>query len=124
MREITDSRRFQPITGQQLDIEPVHINQEILQSTTGLVNLGTILLNSLILMRLLLDLLDASPSHPFAMLIYSTSEPFMSAFQGLTRSHLFSDIAPEINILVAVIVYSLLGWIAIRLLRIMFASPR
>ena len=31
MRQIADSKRILPITGQPLDLEPVHINQEILQ---------------------------------------------------------------------------------------------
>ena len=124
MREITDARRVQPITGQLAEIEPVHLNQEILQRITGLIQLGISLLNILIGLRVLLDFLDATPSHPFAALIYSTSEPFISVFDGLTRSPLFKDVALELNILVAIIVYSLFGWAAIRLIRIMFASPK
>lgn len=124
MREITDPRRIQPITARYPETEPVHLNQEIVQRITGLIQLGASLLTILIGLRFFLDLLDASPSHPFAMLIYSTSEPFVSIFQGLTRSPLLREAAPEINILVAVIVYNLLGWVAIRLIRIMFASPK
>jgi uncharacterized protein YggT (Ycf19 family) len=103
-------------------MEPVHINQEILQRVSGLINLGVSLLNILIVMRLILDLLDASPFHPFARLIYSTTEPFLSVFQGLTRSPLFSGVASELNTLIAITVYSLLAWIATKLMRILFAS--
>lgn len=124
MREITDSRHIRPVTGRLQDIEPPHVNQEIVQRVTGLTNLGVSLINILILMHFLLNLLAASPLHPFARLVYSTSEPFLSVFQGLTRSPLFQDVAFELNTLIAVTVYSLLGWIATRLIRILFASPK
>jgi len=123
MREITDSRIIQPATSQPQDIEPLHVNQEILQRVTGLTHLGVSLINILILMHLLLRLLAASPLNPFARLVYSTSEPFLSVFQGLTRSPVFQDVAFELNTLIAITVYSLLGWLATRLIRIMFASP-
>lgn len=124
MRQITDSRRVQSITGRTRDTEPVHVNQEIMQRVIGLINMGVSLLNILIAMRFLLYLLDASPLHPFARLIYSTTEPFLSVFEGLTRSPLFRDVAFELNTLIAVTVYSLLGWVATKLIRILFASPR
>ena len=123
MRPITDSRPIRPVTGKFKNIEPVHVNQEILQRVTGLIQFGVSMLNILIGMRVLLHLLGASPFHPFAMLVYSTSEPFLSVFQGLTRSHLFRGVTLEVNALVAIIVYSLFGWAAIRLIRIMFADP-
>ena len=124
MSQITNSGRFQPITGQLRDNAPVQVNQEILIRITGLIQLGISLLDILILMRYLLDRLQASPLHPFASLIYITSEPFLNIFQGLTRLPLLQDAALEVNTLIAVTVYSLLGWIATRLIRILFASPK
>lgn len=125
MRPITaDTGRFQPITGQLWDNAPAQVNQEIVIRVTGLIQLGASLLNVLIVMRYLLIRLQASPEHLFAQLVYNITEPFVTVFQGLTRSPLFRDIALEINILIAVMVYSLLGWIAIRLVRILFASPK
>jgi hypothetical protein len=123
MRSVTDSGRFQPITGQLVDRAPVQVNQEIVIRVTGLIQFGVSFLNILLLMRLVLDLLDASPLHPFASLIYLTSEPFLSVFEGLTRAPAFRAVALELNTIIAVMVYSLLGWIAIRLIRILFASP-
>lgn len=124
MRPITDSGRFQTITGQIRDTAPVEVNQEILTRVTGLIQFGVSLLDILILMRYVLDLLQASPAHPFASLIYALSEPFLSVFEGLTRSPLFREIALELHTLIAITVYSLLGWIATRLIRILFASPK
>lgn len=124
MRSITDTGRYRPITGQVWDDAPAQVNQEILIRVTGLIRLGASLLNMLIVMRYILILLQASPTHPFARLIYNVSEPFVSVFQGLTRSSHFRDLALELNTLVAIVVYSLLAWIAVRLVRILFASPK
>lgn len=124
MRPITDSGRFQPITGQLWDNAPVQANQEIVIRVTGLIQLGASLLDMLIIMRYILTLLQASPVHPVAQLIYNVTEPFVSVFQGLTRSAQFRDLALELNTLIAILIYSLLGWIAIRLVRILFASPK
>jgi uncharacterized protein YggT (Ycf19 family) len=124
MRPITDSGRFQPITGQLWDNAPAQVNQETVIRVTGLIRLGASLLNILIVIRYLLTLLQASSAHPFARLIYDITEPFVSVFQGLTRSPLFSDLALELNTLIAIIAYSLLAWIAVRLVRILFASPK
>jgi hypothetical protein len=124
MRSITNSGRFSPITGEIRDYAPVQVNQEILIRVTGLIQLGTSLLNMVIVMRYILELVQASPGHPFASLIYAASEPFLSVFEGLTRSPLFRDVAFELNTLIAIMVYSLLGWIAMRLLRILFASSK
>lgn len=124
MRPITDSGRFQPITGQIRDTAPAEVNQEILTRVTGLIQLGTWLLNVLLVLRYVLEMVEASPSHPFASLIYAVSEPFLSVFSGLTRSPLFREVALELNTLIAVAVYSLLGWFATRLIRILFASPK
>lgn len=124
MKPITDTGRFQPITGQLWDNAPAQVNQEILIRVTGLIRLSASLLNMMIILRYVLTLLQASPAHPFARLIYNVTEPFMSVFQGLTRSSQFKDLALELNTLIALVAYSLLAWVAVRLVRILFASPK
>lgn len=125
MKPMTDSGRFlRPITGQIHDTAPAQVNQEILIRITGLIQLGVSLLNMTLVMHYLLDLLDASRLHPFARLVYNAAGPFLAVFEGLTRSPQFRDVALELNTLIAITVYSLLGWVAIRLIRILFASPR
>lgn len=124
MKQMTDTARVQPITGQLWDHAPAQVNQESLIRVTGLIQFGATLLNIMIILRYLLTLLQASAGHPFARLIYNTTDPFVSVFEGVTRSPLFIDIALELDTLLAIIAYSLLAWIAIRLVRIMFASPK
>ena len=121
MKHTTNSRYMQPITGQYKAIEPIHVDQEIMQRVTGLISLGFNLINILILFRFLLDLLNASLFNPFARLIFNLSEPFLSMFEGLIRSPLFRDVAPELTTLIAVTIYSLLGWSLAKLIRILFA---
>jgi hypothetical protein len=121
---MTNTGRVRPITGQPLNIEPPNVNQEILHRVTGLINLGVSFLNSLICMRYLLKLLEANPANQFARLIYSTTEPFLSVFNGLTRSPLFREVAFGLNTLIAITVYSLLAWASIRLIQIMFGRTK
>ena len=123
MGPLTNSGSIEPITGQFHDTAPIHVNEEITIRLTGLINLGISLLNFLFVMRYLLYVLAANPSHLFTRLVYTFTEPFLSVFQGLTRSPLFGDIAFELNLLIAVTVYSLIGWIAVKLIRILFAQP-
>ncbi len=124
MKPITDTGQFQPITGQLWDNAPVQANQEIVIRVTALIQLGSSLLNLMIVLRYLLDVLQASPVNTFAKLIYSVTEPFVSIFEGLTRSHLFRDLALELNTLFAIVAYSALAWVAGRLVRILFASQK
>jgi hypothetical protein len=85
MKPTTHPRYIQPITGRYEAVDPIHVDQEILQRVTGLISLGANLINIVIIMRFLLDLLDASHFNPFARLIFTTSEPFLAMFQGLTH---------------------------------------
>lgn len=124
MKQMTDSGRFQPITGQLWDHAPAQVNQESLIRVTGLIQFGATLLNIMIILRYFLNLLQASAGHPFARLIHNTTDPFVSVFEGVTRSPRFMDVALELDTLLAIIAYSLIAWIAVRLVRIMFASPK
>lgn len=124
MNHISDTRRLRHITGRPLDLEPVHVDQEILHRITGLISLGATLLNSLICLRFLLVLVDANRANDFARFIFSTTEPFLTLFQGLARSPSFNGITVELTTLIAITTYSLLAWIVIQLLRTLFARPQ
>jgi uncharacterized protein YggT (Ycf19 family) len=124
MSHITDTGRVRQITGRPLDLEPAHVNQEILHRVTGLISLGVTLLNSLICIRFLLVLVDANRANEFAQFIVSTTEPFLAVFQGLTRSPSFNEITVELTTLIAITVYSLLAWSIVQLLRTLFAHPQ
>ena len=124
MNHVTDTGRIRQITAPTRDIEPVHVNQEILHRITGLINLGVTVLNSLICLRFLLVLVEANRSNEFARFIFSTTDPFLSVFQGLTRSPSFNGATVELTTLIAITTYSLLGWVIIQLLRTLFARPQ
>ncbi|HLA07253.1 MAG TPA: hypothetical protein VJ022_07410 [Anaerolineales bacterium] len=121
MSQITDTKRVRPITGQPRFIEPVHVNQEILQRVTGLILFGVRLLNSLIFTRFLFKLTGANPAHPIAELIYRTTQPFVSVFQGLIRVVTVNGSVFELHDLIAITAYGMLGWAVVQLIRIMFA---
>jgi hypothetical protein len=122
MRTFTDSHRARPITSQPSEYEPVPPHQALLRRVTGLIHLGVSLLNGLFVLRYIVELLDANPTTPFAHLVRAATDPFLAVFQGLTRSPAFAEVAFELHLLLAVTVYSLLGWAAAKLLRILFAG--
>jgi len=121
MKQTTHPKYIQHITGQYKAIDSVSPNQEIVQRVTGLITLAFNTINILIIIRFLLDLLHVSLFNPFARLIFATTEPFLSIFRGLTHSPLFHNVTLELTTLIAITVYSLLGWSLNKLLRILFA---
>ena len=124
MSQMTDTGRVQPITGQITAPDLVHVNQEILQRVTGLIRLGTGFLNSLICLRYLLKLMDANPTNSFAELVYSTTQPLLSVFEGLIRTVTYKGIVFELYDLIAIVVYGMIGWLSVQLLRVMFGRVR
>lgn len=121
MSHITDTGRVRPITGRTSPTDMLHVDQEILQRVTGLIQLGVGVLNSLIGLRYLLKLMGANPANPVAELVYTVTEPFLSVFNGLIRTLMIDGMVFEFHDLIAILVYGMLGWIAVQLLRIMFA---
>jgi uncharacterized protein YggT (Ycf19 family) len=119
MSQITDTGHVQPILGQA---EMVHVNQEILQRVTGLIQWGVGVLNILICLRYLLKLMGASPSNPIAQFVYSTTQPLLSMFEDLINNLQFGGTILEFHDLIAIVVYGMLGWMTVQLLRIMFAQ--
>src|SRR5262245_40331132 len=121
MSQITDTSRPRLIAGQTVPREFPNLNQEILQRITGLIQLGVGALNSLILLRFLLKLLAANTENQFAIFIYASTEPFLRMFHGLTSVLTVGGMVFELHDLIAIVVYGMLGWIIVRLLRVMFA---
>jgi len=119
MSQITIPSRVRAIAVQPGDIESAHVDQEIMQRVTGLLLLSVSLLNSLICTRFVLKLLDANPANVFAQLIYSSTEPFLSVFRDLLQVITLNGSVFEFYDLIAIAVYTMLGWSAVRLLRIL-----
>lgn len=74
----------------------------------------------LLVIRLILALLGANPANAFADFIYTTSNPFVAPFRGLLRvGTLDLGVARfETETLVAIIVYSLIGWLIVKLINL------
>lgn len=86
--------------------------------------MGFGLLNSLILIRFFLKMMASNPQNPFAMLIYSATDPFLEVFKNLVSTPVLNGTVIELHDLIAITVYGLLGWIIIRFLQILFAHPK
>ena len=119
MSQITDTGHVRSILGQT---EMVHVNQEILHRVTGLIQWGIGVLNSLICLRYLLKLMGANLSNPIAGLVYSSTQPFLSAFENLIDTLQVGGTILEFHDLIAIAVYGMLGWMTVQVLRIMFAQ--
>jgi YggT family protein len=76
-------------------------------------------LEGLLALRLILKLLAANPSNPFAQLIYGLSDLFVWPFVGLTITPSAAGIVVEIHTIVAMVVYAILAWLAISLIQVL-----
>ncbi len=81
-------------------------------------------LEALIGLRVLLKLLAANPSNPFAQAIYAFSHLFLWPFEGLTVSPSLDGMVLEIPAIIAMFVYALVAWGLARFVWILFARWR
>ncbi|PAX51903.1 YggT family protein [Brunnivagina elsteri] len=83
-------------------------------------------LEILLTLRLLLRFFGANTKNIFAQFIYNFSDPFIAPFSTLFISPVFgggSNIL-DVNVLIAIIVYSLLGWLGASVVRYIYAGQR
>jgi YggT family protein len=92
----------------------------IVNSILGLVGILEILLS----LRFFLRLFGANQQNDFAQLINNLSEPFMVPFSTLFVNPTSGDRANtfDFNILIAIVVYSLLSYFAVSVIRFIFRS--
>lgn len=78
------------------------------------------LLEILLGLRLLLRISGANPDNTFAQVIYNLSDPFVAPFSTLFISPVSDQGGNifDVNVLIAIVVYALLGWIAVWLVRL------
>lgn len=88
-----------------------------------LVNVLVGLIELVFALRLLLELLGASAASQFVATVYSISDrllgPFAGAFQNFS---LGGGYVVDVNAIVAMIGYAILGWIVIRILSFILSS--
>ena len=124
MNQINDTDRIRSVTSRTSTVRVFAINSETLRRITALIQLAFGVLNGTIGLRFLLKLMAADPQNPFASLIYFITQPFLWMFQGLTRTPSFEGIEVEFFSLIAIVVYSLIGWVTVQLLWILFARMK
>jgi hypothetical protein len=120
LEDTSQSRPMRPSTDLP-EIGAFGTSQETLKRITGMIELGTVVVNSLIALRFLLKLMAANPTNAFAQLVYFLTAPFLAIFVGLTDTPSFDGIVIEFYDLIAILVYFALGWAVIRVLWILFA---
>ncbi|HLF26263.1 MAG TPA: YggT family protein [Anaerolineae bacterium] len=81
-------------------------------------------IEGLIALRVMLKLIAANPSAPFAAFTYDLTEPFLLPFIGLTGTPSAGGIVLEISSIIAIIVYALLAWLIIKVINVVFYRPR
>ena len=86
---------------------------------TGILWLMFGALEGLLTLRLILKLLAANPSNPFAQLIYGLSDLFVWPFVGLTVTPSAAGIVVEIHTIIAMVFYAILAWLVISLVRVL-----
>ena len=120
LENTSQSRPMRPRTDLP-EIGAFRTNHETLKRITGMIELGTVIINSLIALRFLLKLMAANPTNAFTELVYFLTTPFLAIFVGLTDTPSFDGIVIEFYDLIAILVYFALGWAFIRVLWILFA---
>jgi hypothetical protein len=91
---------------------------------TQLIWLALGLLEAALGLRVLLKLVGANASNPFANLLYSVTGAFLAPFAGLTATPAANGMVLEVSTLIAMIVYALLAWALERLVWVIFYRPR
>jgi uncharacterized protein YggT (Ycf19 family) len=77
-------------------------------------------IDGLLLIRLVLKLLAANPHSPFASWIYGFTDFFMAPFKNLLPSIGNEQSVLEVSVLIAILVYALLGWALERFVGVVF----
>jgi uncharacterized protein YggT (Ycf19 family) len=80
------------------------------------------IIDGLLLIRFVLKLLGANPQAGFTNFIYGLTDVFMAPFRNLlpAAGSSSSGAVLETSVLVAIIVYALVGWVLARLIAIIF----
>ena len=77
-------------------------------------------LEALIGIRVILMLIGANQGNWFTAFVYQLSSLFLWPFQNLITNPSFQNMTLEVTSIIAMIVYALLGWLLVRLIRVIF----
>lgn len=91
------------------------------------VQLGWLLLavlEGLIGLRIIFKLIAVNPANILAQVLYGLTSIFLIPFSGLTPTPSSGAIVLEVSSMVAMVVYALAAWAAIKLVSVIFYRPR
>ena len=125
--DVTGTVREESHVTRDTGVVPVTDSSEIVSSinparrTMELIYLVFGIIDGLLLIRLVLKLLAANPLAGFSKFIFGLTDVFMAPFHNLLPVvGDNSGAVLEISVVVAMIVYALIGWMLARLIAIMF----
>jgi YggT family protein len=98
--------------------------QLLIARLTRFLSLVFAILESLIGLRILLKLMPANPSNLFAQFIYQMTDLFLRPFASLVGNPAGGGRVLELTSLVAILVYALIGWVMIQLVRLVLFRTR
>lgn len=85
-----------------------------------LVYLAFGVIDGLLLIRLVLKLLGANTTAAFTQWIYNVTDFFLAPFHNLLPAIGNNNAVLEMSVIVAILVYALIGWVLARLMAIIF----
>ena len=125
MTRLPETNRVQTVTTERsYTWYGMTISHGTLRRFIGLIQLAFVILNGLIGLRFLLKLMAANPANPFAQMVYFLTTPFLWMFQGITYTPSFAGVEIEFFSLIAIAVYSLMGWVLVQLIWLLFSRLR
>ncbi len=94
---------------------PSHFVARVINAVIGVIE-------ALLAVRLVLDLFAASPSAPFIAWLYNVTDGLVAPFAGAFPALAFGGFLIDFSVILAMIVYAILGWIIIYVLSFIFDS--
>src|SRR4051812_47445311 len=104
--------------------DPSASGRVLVARISGIIWLLFGVLDALIVLRVVLKFIAANPTNDFSNFIYSVTNIFLSPFNNLIASPAIGNGVFEISSLIALIVYTLLAWLVVRLFRLIFTPAR
>jgi hypothetical protein len=98
--------------------------QIMLRKFTRFIWWCTGVLEGFIGLRVVLRMMAANPSNPFANFIYSLTNVFLWPFSGLTVQPQSGGVVLEISSVIAMMVYLLAAWVLVELLWLILGRER
>ena len=116
----------EPVVQAQREVveDPSASGRVLVARIAGLIWLLFGALDVLIVLRVVLKLIAANPTNGFSSFIYGFTDIFLSPFNNLIASPVVGNGVFEISSLVALVVYSLVAWLIVRLFRLVFTPAR